>query len=262
MFTMMNNARLSVGLQGVGLAEAACQRAAHYAAERVQGLSPETGARVTIDAHGDVRRMLDTMRALTSAGRLMTYQAALYLDAQEAGDAEATALAGLLTPVVKSWCTDMAVRVACTGIQIHGGMGYIEETGAAQYLRDARILPIYEGTNGIQALDLVLRKILRDKGKTLGAWIETLEGSEDISKTSNALHEAAQVLMRQDDLHKLSAAASPFLHALGTFAGGAMLEKAAAASETYKPLSAFYNGVILPESHAALSAALYYLDGA
>src|SRR5690606_17371445 len=137
MFTMMNNARLSVGLQGVAIAERALQAAESYAAERVQGKSFQTGERVTIDYHADVRRMLLTMRALTEAGRALTYEAALALDAAEHGSKEAQAKVDLLTPIVKAWCTDLAQEVTSLAVQIHGGSGFIEETGVAQYYRDA-----------------------------------------------------------------------------------------------------------------------------
>ena len=160
MFTMMNNARLSVGLQGVAISERALQHAVHYAAERVQG-------GVTIDNHPDVQRMIRTMRALTEAGRAMTLDAAYHLDKANGGDVAARQYVDLMTPVVKSWCTDNSIEVTSLGVQVHGGMGFVEETGAAQYLRDARILPIYEGTNGIQALDLTFRKILLDESQTL-----------------------------------------------------------------------------------------------
>lgn len=169
MFTMMNNARLSVGLQGVAIAERATQKAKQFASERLQGKAFTGGQRVTIDQHPDVKRMLLSMQALTQAGRLLTYQAALALDAED------TAAVDILTPLVKSWCTDMACDVASLGIQVHGGMGFVEETGAAQYLRDARILPIYEGTNGIQAADLVFRKIARDEGAAVSAFIAAMQ---------------------------------------------------------------------------------------
>lgn len=173
MFTMMNNARLSVGLQGVAIAERAYQHALDYARNRVQGtkISEKSGARVAIIEHPDVRRMLLSMKAQIEAGRMLAYEAAFAIDCAHEGDADAQAKVDLLTPVVKSWCTDMACTVASTGVQIHGGMGFIEETGAAQYYRDARITPIYEGTNGIQALDLSLRKVLANKGVAAAAWV-------------------------------------------------------------------------------------------
>lgn len=181
MFTMMNNARLSVGLQGVAIADRALQAAKMYAADRVQGKSFETGERVAINKHPDVKRMLLDMEDKVMAGRLMAYKSAVELDKAGEGDAKAQARVDLLTPIVKSWCTDMAVDVASTGIQVHGGMGFIEETGAAQYYRDARILPIYEGTNGIQAMDLVFRKVLRDEGKVAKAFINELNIDNKLS---------------------------------------------------------------------------------
>ena len=178
MFTMMNNARLSVGLQGVAIAQRAYQQAKEYACERVQGKSiTGQGDKVTIENHPDVKRMLIDMRAKIMACRALTYYAASCIDIAKSGDSEALAMVGLLTPIVKSYCTDMAVDVTSTAIQVHGGMGYIEETGAAQYYRDARILPIYEGTNGIQSLDLLFRKILMDNGNNMFNYIENMKDS-------------------------------------------------------------------------------------
>ena len=170
MFAMMNNARLNVGLQGVGIAEQATQHATHYAMERKQGGTPEDSDVATIIGHPDVRRMLGLMKSRTEAARILAYRAARSLDyAQRSVDANEKARhqrrVDLLIPVVKGWSTELSVQTASLGIQVHGGMGYIEETGAAQYLRDARITTIYEGTTGIQALDLIGRKILRDRGK-------------------------------------------------------------------------------------------------
>ncbi len=141
MFTMMNNARLSVGLQGVAIAERATQQAEGYAKERIQGKSMADGEPCAIIAHPDVQRMLLTMKSLTMAGRAMAYEAALNLDKARAGDVHAQTNVDFITPIVKSWCTDMACEVTSIGVQIHGGMGSVEETGAAQYYRDARILP-------------------------------------------------------------------------------------------------------------------------
>ena len=164
MFTMMNNARLHVGLQGVGVAEAATQHALAYAQERKQGRKPgaakDDNEAVAIIKHPDVRRMLLTMRAMTDAARAICYENGVMADlAHASGDAEAKAKNDLLTPISKAFSTDIANEVAAIGVQIHGGMGFVEETGAAQFLRDARILTIYEGTNGIQAMDLVGRKL-------------------------------------------------------------------------------------------------------
>jgi alkylation response protein AidB-like acyl-CoA dehydrogenase len=162
MFTMMNNARLNVGLQGVGLAERATQRAVAYALERKQG--QRSGLPLRIAEHPDVRRMLLRMRALTMGARALAYYAFGQVDRDTLGDREAGLRADVLTPLVKAWCTDVGCEVASLGVQVHGGMGYVEETGAAQHLRDARIAPIYEGTNGIQAADFVSRKIGLDDG--------------------------------------------------------------------------------------------------
>ena len=167
MFTMMNNARLNVGLQGVGLAERATQRAVSYALDRKQG--QRNGVPMTIAEHPDVRRMLVRMRALTMAARALAYYAFGQADRGALGDREAGLRADVVTPLVKAWCTDIGCEVASLGIQVHGGMGFIEETGAAQHLRDARIAPIYEGTNGIQAADFVQRKIGLEDGAALDA---------------------------------------------------------------------------------------------
>ncbi|HEU0284331.1 MAG TPA: acyl-CoA dehydrogenase family protein [Sphingomicrobium sp.] len=169
MFTMMNNARLNVGLQGVGLAERATQRAVAYALERRQG--QRNGLPMTIAEHPDVRRMLVRMRALTMGARALAYYAFGQVDRGTLGDREAGLRADVLTPLVKAWCTDVGCEVSSLGIQVHGGMGFIEETGASQHLRDARIAPIYEGTNGIQAADFVQRKIGLEDGAPLDALI-------------------------------------------------------------------------------------------
>ncbi len=183
MFTMMNQARLSVGLQGVAIAERATQQALAYARERKQGRAAHgrDGASPII-AHPDVKRMLLTMRALTRAARTICYSTAVALDrAERATDAAARTAAheraSLLTPVAKAFSTDIGIEVASLGVQVHGGMGFIEETGAAQHYRDARILAIYEGTNGIQAIDLVTRKLPLSGGGAVRAYIEELRGT-------------------------------------------------------------------------------------
>jgi alkylation response protein AidB-like acyl-CoA dehydrogenase len=176
MFTMMNHARLEVGMQGVGISERAYQRALAYAKERVQGNAPGIEGRVTIIHHPDVRRMLMQMRSLAEASRALAYVSAAEYDRAHKETSEETRArhqrrVDLLTPVAKAWSTEMSQEVASLGVQVHGGMGFIEETGAAQHLRDARILTIYEGTTGIQGLDLMGRKILRDKGLALSELI-------------------------------------------------------------------------------------------
>ena len=240
MFTMMNQARLSVGLQGVAVAERARQRALAYARERVQGVAPGGAERVTIVHHPDVRRMLLQMRALTEAGRALAYVAMAGQDrVQHAADAAmreaAASRIALLTPIVKGWCTEMAVEVASLGVQVHGGMGFIEETGAAQHFRDARILPIYEGTNGIQALDLVGRKFLRDGGASLRAWIVEMRGvaamldngpladiGSRLAQAIDALEGAAAWIAANADRDGVLAGsvAHHFLMLAGTVAGG------------------------------------------
>lgn len=167
MFTMMNNARLNVALQAVQVAERATQRAAAYAADRIQGR--RNGKQVPIREHPDVRRMLLRMQTQTQAARALVYSAFGEIDRAKADNSDAQSRADLLTPLAKAHATDIGMEVTSLGIQVHGGMGYIEETGAAQHFRDARIFPIYEGTNGIQAADLVGRKLVGDGGQALEA---------------------------------------------------------------------------------------------
>ena len=250
MFTMMNNARLSVGLQGVAIAEAAYQHALAYAKERVQGapLTKKGTGGIAIADHPDVRRMLLSMVAQIEAGRALAYEAALMLDLAKGGDSAAQARVDLLTPLVKSWCTDMAVEVASTGVQIHGGMGFIEETGAAQFYRDARILPIYEGTNGIQAADLVFRKLLRDNGGALDVMLKEFlpvlaelkgGGGDDLASIAMALSQAYETIVKatnhlgviaKEGLDEAAAISAPYLNALAlTIAGLAMAKSALAA---------------------------------
>ncbi|MEZ5814784.1 MAG: acyl-CoA dehydrogenase [Alphaproteobacteria bacterium] len=238
MFTMMNNARLSVGLQGVAIAERAYQRAFAYANDRVQGKSYTTGERVVIARHANVQRMLRSMKSQIEAGRALTYEAALALDN---GD---TAKVEILTPLVKSWCTDMAVEVTSIGIQIHGGMGFIEETGAAQYMRDARILPIYEGTNGIQALDLVFRKTIGDGGQSVKTYIKYLkslvqdEHGKNFAHHFEALEQATDKILEAGaakNLDLVEAMAMPYLKGFAIIAGAALLSKSCAALSAADP---------------------------
>jgi acyl-CoA dehydrogenase len=258
MFTMMNPARLMVGIQGVGVAERALQQAAAYAAERRQGRAPGwTGEAMSpIVAHPDVRRMLLTMRGLTAASRAICFACAHAIDMARAlrrqGAAEAEhwqMRANLLTPVAKAFSTDSGVEVASLGIQVHGGMGYIEETGAAQHLRDARIAPIYEGTNGIQSIDLATRKLAQADGAHMRGYIDELRGISEAARASNRpefgrmgervraavddLHAGAEhllALQRDGRLAEALAGATPFLRLFGLAAGGAYLSKAALAS--------------------------------
>ncbi|SEH46543.1 acyl-CoA dehydrogenase [Rhizobium tibeticum] len=190
MFTMMNNARLAVGMQGVAIAEAATQKATAYAKERTQGKAPRwTGGGMSpIIEHPDVTRMLLTMKALTQGARAISYACAHAIDmSHRAADRlqHWQERAALLTPIAKSFSTDVGVDVASLGIQVHGGMGFIEETGAARYLRDARIAPIYEGTNGIQAIDLVTRKLTLANGEQVHGFIAELKQIADQVRHSN-----------------------------------------------------------------------------
>jgi hypothetical protein len=179
MFTMMNEARLKIGLQGLSIGEGAYQQAAAYARERVQGGVP-------IIQHPDVKRMLLTMRALNEAMRAFAYTEAVTMDQAHHGrDAGRQARLDLMIPVVKGWLTEVGMELASLGVQVHGGMGFVEETGAAQYMRDARIAPIYEGTNGIQAQDLVARKLGRDSGAAMEALL--LEADETVGALGQQL---------------------------------------------------------------------------
>jgi acyl-CoA dehydrogenase len=185
MFTMMNEARQKVGIQGLGIAERAYQQAREYARERVQGrpAGARSGERVTIVHHPDVRRMLMTMKAQVEAMRAFGYVVAADIDLahRHPDPAERRLRQGrveLLTPVLKGWCTELGVEIASLGVQVHGGMGYIEETGACQHLRDARIAPIYEGTTGIQAGDLVGRKLAADKGAAMRTLVAEMRATE------------------------------------------------------------------------------------
>lgn len=257
MFTMMNNARLSVGLQGVAIAERAYQRARAFADERVQGRGPKGGKEsVAIINHPDVRRMLLSMRAQTEAARTLTYWVASRLDlAKRHPEAETAKKAqryvDLLTPIVKAWSTDIGVDVANTGVQVHGGMGFIEETGAAQHLRDARIAPIYEGTNGIQAIDLAGRKVAREGGETMKELIREIRASVDAMG-----HPHARLINAIDQLERATdwivetyaekpvtalAGAVPYLRLAGIAIGGWLvvrLYEAANANEAANPLLA------------------------
>src|SRR6185295_3784840 len=189
MFTTMNLARLAVGLQGVGIAERATQQALQYARERKQGRAPgATSGSSAIIEHPDVKRMLMTMRALTRAARAICYATAGAIDGSHGkgdGAKAADERAALLTPIAKAFSTDIGIEVASLGVQVHGGMGFIEETGAAQHLRDARIAAIYEGTNGIQAIDLAMRKVPLSGGAVVRAYLEELRATVKAVQATN-----------------------------------------------------------------------------
>jgi alkylation response protein AidB-like acyl-CoA dehydrogenase len=250
MFTMMNHARLNVGLEGVAVSEAAYQKAAGYARDRVQGKSIGSTQAAPIIRHPDVRRMLMDMRARTEAMRALAYCTAACMDRAEhhpdaAERARNQGRVELLTPVVKGWSTESSIMIASTGIQVHGGMGYVEETGAAQYLRDARITTIYEGTTGIQANDLIGRKLARDKGANAGqlirdmqAEVEALGSINDAELASiraalavalEAFQEATGWMLAHydSDPREAAAGAVPYLKITGTVAGGWQMARAA-----------------------------------
>ncbi|WP_423604578.1 acyl-CoA dehydrogenase [Sphingomonas sp. MS122] len=228
MFTMMNNARLNVGLQGVQVAERATQRAVAYARERIQSARAGAGREpVAIIEHPDVRRMLLRMKAQTMAARALVYLAASQVDRANAGDAAAKARLELLTPLAKAHGTDLGNEVASLGIQVHGGMGYIEETGAAQHFRDARITPIYEGTNGIQAADLVGRKLSMDNGGTLLALTARMRGeAQDAGLIAliDACEEVGRHMLASEIDDRL-AGSYPFLTMLSVAVCGWLMEK-------------------------------------
>jgi 3-(methylthio)propanoyl-CoA dehydrogenase len=290
MFTMMNNARLFVGVQGLAIAERAYQQARDFARTRVQGPplgAPRDAEGLPIIYHPDVRRMLLWMRAATEAMRALAYYAAAMIDRgrrhfESEERFRAQRRADLLIPVVKAWSTDLSVAVASTGIQVHGGMGYIEESGAAQYLRDARIAPIYEGTNGIQANDLVGRKLARDGGLAIGALIDDMRetvallsraGSDSLAVIGTALHEGVEALETSTaylvTVEPASAAAAsvPYLSLLGTVSAGwlmAQQARAAARRMTETDDTAFFAAKIATARFYAehfLAQAPGYLQG-
>jgi hypothetical protein len=288
---MMNSARLNVGLQGVAIAERAYQQARDFARQRVQG-RPVTAdiaaGPLPIIHHPDIRRMLLEMRAQTEAMRALAYYTAGAIDrARHHPDGETRfrqqRRVDLLIPVVKAWSTDAAVAVASTGIQVHGGMGFIEETGAAQHLRDARILPIYEGTNGIQANDLMGRKLMRDQGaaaRELVAEMRALDATlgaapgDDIAAIRRHLAAGVDALAAatdwaaaqwREDVPRTIAGAVPYLRLMGTVAGGWLMAKSALAAPTdgaddpafhaaKRRTARFYAEQILPQAAAFVPA--------
>ena len=263
MFTMMNNARLSVAVQGVGVAEAALQHALAYATDRKQGATPLSRDGCIID-HSDVRRMLAVMRAEVFAARSIALSCAVASDmATATGSAEWQARAAFLTPIAKAHGTDIGCEVAHLGVQIHGGMGFIEQTGAAQFSRDARITPIYEGTNGIQAMDLVGRK-MADNGDAAFRLIDEVQrGAEaaraalpdlagDVWQAAEALREATEAMLALP-LNDRFAGAVPYLRAFARVLGGHAHLRAAIADPARTSLARVMIRRILPE-HTALLA--------
>jgi alkylation response protein AidB-like acyl-CoA dehydrogenase len=293
MFTMMNNARLSVGVEGLAIAERALQQARSYARERVQSrpVDAKSADPAPIIRHPDVRRMLMTMRSLVEAMRALTYLNAAALDhakraPDEAARSKALMRAELLTPLSKAWSTDRGIDVASLNIQIHGGLGFIESTGAAQHLRDVRIAPIYEGTNGIQAIDLVGRKLGRDQGGAMATLIADMradvenlgaEGDQDLSALATALAPALDDLAKttewiverlKSELPQVLAGATPYLDLAGTTVGGWLLARQALAArrrlaagtddDGYLPgkiaTALFFAANILPRVHGLAAA--------
>ncbi|WP_321342483.1 acyl-CoA dehydrogenase [Breoghania sp.] len=277
MFTMMNNARLAVGVQGLGVAEAALQRAVAYALDRRQGkASTWTGEGMApIAEHPDIRRNLMTMRALTAVARALCYRCAAAIDMahQCEGDDKKrwSERAALLTPVAKAMPTDIGVDVASLGVQVHGGMGYVEETGAAQLLRDARIAPIYEGTNGIQSIDLVMRKLPLSEGNEVRGFIEELRAIVKEAGAQNAdgfADMAAKVTSALDDLSAATdwlleaikdgrndealAGATPYLRLFGLASGGAFLVQGA--------LATVRGDMTTPADKLRVQVALYFAE--
>ena len=279
MFTMMNNARLNVGGQGVQAAEAATQKAVAYARDRIQSAragSPNKES-VAIIEHPDVRRMLMRMKALTQAARALVYYAAGMVDRAALGDKAALARLELLTPLAKAYGTDCGIEVANLGIQVHGGMGFIEETGAAQFLRDVRITAIYEGTNGIQAADLVGRKLGLEGGETLARLIADMRAEAreaGLCALIDACDEVAQRLASSEIDDRL-AASYPFLTMLSVAVAGWLMERQGRAAEgdsaflkMKRATSRFYVEQVVPEAIGLMAAAmapadiLYALDAA
>ncbi|MFK7940417.1 MAG: acyl-CoA dehydrogenase [Roseovarius sp.] len=270
MFTMMNNARLGVGVQGIGVAEAAMQHALGYAQERKQGQS--TG---TIIDHADVRRMLASMKADTFAARSIALANAVAIDmGQATGGAEWQARAAFLTPITKAFGTEVGIGVADTGIQVHGGMGFIEETGAAQYARDVRVTAIYEGTNGIQSMDLVGRK-LSDNGEAAAALLDEIEAhaeaaraqmpdlAEPVWQASETLREATEWMVAQGDMNARFAGSLPFLRAFARVLGGHFHLAAAMAEGGEGPrsrLARFYITRLLPQHVGLLTESMAGAD--
>jgi len=268
MFVMVNETRFNVGLQGIALAERAWQKALEYASERRQGRDVQTGeTNVPIIRHPDVRRMLLDMRARVMAARMLAYTAAGWFDRarcdpDQERSRRSKQLLDLLMPVVKGWSSELGIEVANLGIQVHGGMGFVEETGVAQYLRDVRITSIYEGTTGIQAQDLINRKTLRDKGEAFGILIAEMRAAARHAEESSVASLGARLARSIDSLEEtvgwvlskgekeigeVLSASTPFLHLVGITCGGWQLVRAATAAAALRGRGdpdAYFNGII------------------
>ena len=231
MFIMMNRARFDVGLQGMAISEAARQKALEYANIRIQGTPINREKGTPIIGHGDVKRLLLSMRSLTEAMRALILVSAEIMERAHNGDNKSIMREGFLIPIIKGWSTELAQEVTSNGVQIHGGMGFIEETGAAQYMRDARILPIYEGTNAIQANDFMFRKTIRDNGKAAKELLDEIkidcdnnsEMSQMVTLTSKSLD---YILENRDDQEMLSCISFDYLMGFGYLVGGWLMDKA------------------------------------
>ncbi len=292
MFTMMNHARIGVGVQGVAISDRAYQQAVAYARDRVQGYAPGVEGRAAIIHHADVRRMLMIMRALTEASRAIAYVTSSELDFALGSQDEQLKQAhmaryDLLTPIAKGWCTEVAQEVTSLGVQVHGGMGFVEETGCAQHMRDARITTIYEGTTGIQANDLVGRKILRDGGRSLMALLAEFEGfmsqldegGESLASIKQHFQQGLKALAEASQWLKTKGLESPgapgaiavnYLMLMGTVVGGWLLARSAVAALNSQQagnadrdfcqgklaVATFYAEHIMPRTQSYLSAVM------
>ncbi len=256
MFTMMNNARLGVGVQGVSVADAAYQHALVYALERKQGRPPVSDGTGTILDHADVRRMLMEMKAEVFAARAMCMDLAVSIDLGNAGDAAAAARAAFLTPIAKVYGSETGIKVSNLGVQVHGGMGFVEETGAAQFVRDVRVTAIYEGTTGIQAMDLAGRKLM-DGGDAAFALLDEVEAAGDpaVAAAAQALRKTTSDVLALDMADRFGGAV-PYLMAFARVLGAHYHAKAAASGDTARQaLAHYYIARLLPEAHAAMAQA-------
>jgi hypothetical protein len=280
MFTMMNNARLAVGVQGLAIAEAATQAALAYAQDRRQGPTPDGSTGIV--GHADVRRMLLGMIAQTRAARAICYDCALSIDLSRAAGADEVrkahaARAAVLTPIAKAFGTDTGIEVANTGIQVHGGVGYVEDTGAAQLFRDVRVTAIYEGTNGVQAMDLVGRKLSLDGGAAVMALLDEVAETVAAARAAGAAgtteaatagladaleaarSKAAGVtrwMLDAPEMNDRYAGATPYLRMLALVLGGHYLLRAALREPERAPVAAFFVHQMMPQAHALAQAAV------
>ena len=270
MFIMMNRARFDVGLQGMAIAETARQKALNYAKNRIQGIPINKSKGTPIIGHGDVKRQLLIMRSLTEAMRALVLVSSEVMERSSNGEKHFKHLESFLIPIIKGWCTELAQEVTSIGVQVHGGMGFIEETGASQIMRDARILPIYEGTNAIQANDLMFRKTIKDNGKTALSFLSKIKNevkdNKELIKYINITEKTVNyILENKDENEALSCISYDFMMGFGYMIGGWLMNKSKLKAEeklgfskndkTFlesKILSSkFYNTHILPrvETH-------------